>query len=69
MLWRVTYLSSSDYCDICPSDPECHGEVFVNAESKEQAAWKFTNENTSGYDVNHNRLPMIWTITKAGDKM
>jgi len=70
MLWCITFIKNNEYCDVCPSDTECHVQETIEAESKTEAVMalhrsfnfmKVRDSKIRGYD-NQTCVPIVWSV-------
>ena len=72
MKYKITYLANSDYCELKPSDKECHRTTVIDANSKAEAVMQLHREmgmvfspgKKSG-EVSKKNLPVIWSVEKS----
>lgn len=63
MKYRIIYLENSEYCQLKPSDQECHHTYTVNASNYIEAV-RMMYQEIGGFDaLQKNITPMVWTYT------
>ena len=71
MLYKITYLINSDYCELRPDDPKCHIEQRIESNSKVEAVQELhricgmVSEQNQRALHSKNILPIVWEIVEV----
>lgn len=62
MIYRITFVQASDYCQIRPGDKDCLFTVDIDAPSKTEAIIKYHSIHGVYHPIRKSVLPEVWTI-------
>jgi len=70
MIYQLTFINDTDYCQIKPSDTDCHYRVKVEANSKYEAVWEYLSAWRQSTGIKNAYLPdtfkpILWTVNEV----
>ena len=71
MIYKLTFINDTDYCNLKPSDIKCQYRVTVKAKNKYDAVWSYltdwrANTKTDNQVSANYCKPVLWTVEEVG---
>jgi hypothetical protein len=74
MLYKITYLINSDFCNLKPDDKNCHLVARIKANSKTEAIQELHRTFGMSFDQtqralhSRNVLPKVWEVVEIPER-